>query len=707
MSFWDQVVTLTLAHEFDRAEVTKALSILFAPGDIHELRGVTPPNFARSRLVSSDKPDDALQRVEELSDSRGLYYTLNPVRASIGDRAARVPDILKRVWFMVDIDRKKLDAPDSMATDAEKDHVFSLTIVVQDYLLSQGWPGPVMVDSGNGVQLLFRIDLPNDKLTQSIISAALKSLAKRFPSPAAEIDTGVHAATQLAKLPGSWARKAENTTDRPWRLTRLLHVPPKLEAVPLGLLQALGEPPRASHYNPWEQVVRGSENRAARYTESIVERTLSRVILANPGNRHNVLYQAACVLGELVSGESRLDEQEARRKLHDAARRVGLPDQEIIQTIDDGLAKGKQSPRKLPPNVMGPQRNGALPPLPPGTKLTIGLDEIKPEVVDWLWEDRVAKRFITIFAGRTSMGKSFVVCDLVARLSQGKPAAFSQLKMGQVRTLFISEDSPTIVLGPRLLNMGADAAMVRFMTFEAMARYTIDDLKMLESAYQECGQPGLIIIDPPSNFLGEVDEHKNAEVRRLLSALIGWLDAHAVACILITHINKQVSNGLNAVERIIGSVAWGSSARVTLAFASDPDQQDQYVCGGTKNNIGPLAGTLEYKIVNQAGIVKIEWIGPTTSTMEDALKGIKKQNRGTRAVEWLKERFRERPEWDARDLGQAADHDGISNNALYAPEVTALKIAKLLTYDRQYRPNGTSYVIWKALNGWPGPKQAP
>ena len=172
------------------------------------------------------------------------------------------------------------------------------------------------------------------------------------------------------------------------------------------------------------------------------------------------------------------------------------------------------------------------------------LNQIVSKKVDWIYENRIAPGFITLFAGRTSLGKSFVTCDIVARLSRGEPAPYSQIKRPPVRTLFISEDSPEYVLAPRLLELKANPDLVDFMTWDAMAAYTINNTELLERVYLESGRPGLIVIDPPTNFLGSVDEHKNAEVRGMLKGLTGWLELRHVAAILITHINKQLGKGM-------------------------------------------------------------------------------------------------------------------------------------------------------------------
>ncbi len=370
----------------------------------------------------------------------------------------------------------------------------------------------------------------------------------------------------------------------------------------------------------------------------------------------------------------------------------------LYTTLDDynqefrlPLVLALEQPWLIHVDVPGTHPNGPI-------KLTIGLDEIEVEVVDWFYENRIAPGLISLFAGRSGMGKSFVTCDIVARFSRGEPGPFGEIRHPPMRTLFISEDSPTIVLGPRLIELRADREMVRFMTFDAMAQYLIGDTAFLERAYQECGCPKLIVIDPPANFLGSVDEHKNAEVRAVLKTLIAWLDMHRVAAILITHINKQIGKGMDSVERIMGSVAWGSVARITCAFTKDPNQSGMMLFGGTKNNIGEKAEALAYRIVKTDNLATVEWHGTSDANMDDAIDNIKKKSRGKCAVEWLVERFREKIEWESSELKQAAREAGVSNNALFSPEVNALPIDK----KRRTNANGDVYYVWRSSSdAWP------
>ena len=203
------------------------------------------------------------------------------------------------------------------------------------------------------------------------------------------------------------------------------------------------------------------------------------------------------------------------------------------------------------------------------------------------------------------------------------------------------------------------------------------------------------MIDPPSNFLGDIDEHKNAALRGVLMPVVSWLGANRVACIMITHINKQVGKGLDAVGRIMGSVAWASTARVTMAFDKDPETTGQHLMGASKNNLGPLAATLAYKIVKTDSLATIEWVGQV-DTDADAMVNQTKKSRRVTASEFLDEQFRLKRCWASDELVQLAREAGVSRNALFeAKGDLPIKAKQVVTQD------GVRFWEWQAQDLWP------
>lgn len=669
---WIMTVQFTKSAPGDAGDLRRALEVLIDPGGTHELRGLPS---GRSRMVRGTDIDGALVSVQELGDDRGVYYTLNPVRPDLGNRAAKVGDIISRRWILIDCDRRKKIDPDAMATDDEKTAAMELARHTADWLLEQGWPLPVMVDSGNGQHLLYRIDLPSDDGTRKLLRQFLRSLAARFDDDHATIDTSVHNASRIAKLPGTWVRKESNTIDRPWRVARLMFVPDVIEIVtPQQIETIAGAAPDDERHiipmvspDPWEIVVSSGPDRISAYCRSAMDKEIVKVLLAMPGNRNEFLNASAFALGQFV-GANLLDRSEVVRQLEKAAFGCGLGKDEAQKTIESGLNAGVTQPRVLPDSVKNysaavPAQVGTAA-LPPDAKLTQGLDEVDEEDVDWIYENIMAIGFISIFAGQTSQGKSFVVCDLIARLTRGETMPFSEDRRPPCAVLMISEDPLEQMLAPRLNEMHAEKKLVRFFKWEAMAAYTLSDTDMLDRAYMECKQPILLVIDPPQNFLGKADEHKNAEVRSVLMRVVAWLQKRLAACILIMHVNKQIGKGLAALDRIMGSVAWASTSRIALGFTDDPDVDGQHIMAGIKNNLGPKAQARIYKIVKTTPKrAKIEWGALLDISADDAMNKVKK-SRSANAAQWLAETFRQQLEWTSTQFWDAAKQNGVSKNAI-------------------------------------------
>ena len=104
------------AATLDREEVLRACSVLFDPTHSVELRGLPS---GRSFVRCGDRPDELAECASQLASDRGVYWCLNPVSIPPGtDRAARVGDIVKRRWLLIDIDPVR--PADSSATIAEK-----------------------------------------------------------------------------------------------------------------------------------------------------------------------------------------------------------------------------------------------------------------------------------------------------------------------------------------------------------------------------------------------------------------------------------------------------------------------------------------------------------------------------------------------------------------------------------------------------------
>ncbi|MGA7235935.1 MAG: YfjI family protein [Bryobacteraceae bacterium] len=231
----------------DPKEIDRALAVLFQPGDVVEMR---VPKTEQEGTVSGYFTDHAVlvKALAARNGDGGVYVTINPCSPSLLARCAnRIrsrartttsdKDIARRRWLLIDLDAAR--PAEISSTDSEHAAALERARDIRMVLGEEGWPAPVLADSGNGAHLLFCIDLPNDEAAAKLIEAVLKALAARFNDSAVQVDVTVFNAARIVKAYGTVARKGDDLSERPHRLSRIIDAPSNLEAVPRELLEEI------------------------------------------------------------------------------------------------------------------------------------------------------------------------------------------------------------------------------------------------------------------------------------------------------------------------------------------------------------------------------------------------------------------------------------------------------------------------------------
>lgn len=713
---WEMTVAVAVetndrATAINPAEVRRALAILLAPGGIHAIQALPS---GRWRAVRVEDLDTAVAAVAELAGGVGLYYTLNPLGRT-DEKYFRSSTMTGRRWLLVDCD--PTHPADVSATEDEKEEAARLMTAVAADLAARGWPGPVVIDSGNGWHLLYRIDLPNDRLSQQIVAACLRALAAKHNAPGATVDTKNHDAKRIAKLPGTMARKGPDLPDRPHRMARLAEVPATIGVVALDQLRELAglkdaepvpTPPKA---DPWTMRA-GLENGTGSYALAALHAEVGKVAGSLPGGRNGQLYESALKLGGYVSG-GLLDRAEVIRQLTLAARAAGLggghDPNEIDRAIANGLAAGETTPKSEPKakpeaakSTDGRRKKMIDPgPAPAGIPLVIWANTVKPRKVEWLWPGRIPLGKLTTFAGRTGLGKTFALCDIAARISRGEEWPFSGGECADPgKVLLISaEDDVDDTLVPRLMEMGANLSRIAFLSPEAEERFTLAALELLGSVLDAMDDDvRCVAIDPPTSYLSGVDDHNNAELRSVLAPLKRWAAKRRVAVILNTHVNKGSGQNVEAIARVVGSVAWVNAVRAAYLFAADPEDRDRRLWINLKLNVAKEPPGLAYRIDRTEGDgARLVWVEEVLTTAEEALGKEQKKPVARNAADWLKDMFTRRREWPSDLFWAELKAGGVTEHALNKVR-DALAIPKA---KRVAGPNGDVHWLWTVPPDWP------
>jgi putative DNA primase/helicase len=348
-----------------------------------------------------------------------------------------------------------------------------------------------------------------------------------------------------------------------------------------------------------------------------------------------------------------------------------------------------------------PGRGGPRVTIGPADPVIVRASAVRPRPVEWLWPGRIPLAKLTTFAGPGGLGKTFVLLDVAARVSRGLPWPQddgSCAPTGSV--LFISgEDEPDDTLVPRLIELGADLNRVAFLTSKALGAFTLNDsnLELLRKAIRQVGKDlKVIVIDPPTAYLGGVNDHKNSELRQLLTPLKELAARRRLALVFNTHFTKPAGHKVEAAMRIMGSVAWSNAVRSTHVFVRDPHDPGRVLFCPVKVNLGRLHRGLAYRIEETETLARVAWLGEVDVTAEEAVNPQPHERRDSEASDWLIERFQERREWSSAELFQAAREHGISRSAIFeAKRLICLPKARKRTL-----PNGDEAWYWWVPPDW-------
>ncbi len=341
------------------------LRILHGPDGVFEIRALKCPESTFSKYTGTysgyfNNAGAAAREATKLDCQNkpgGTYVTLNPCIPQLLARAQNQllfkpksttsdAEIPHRRWLMLDLDPAR---PSNISsTEEEMNAALDLARHIRSELSGEGWPEPLLAMSGNGAYLLYRVGLPNDDASTTLIKGCLQELAARFDTDTVTVDQTTSNASRLVKLLGTTARKGDHLTgvdgvqDRPHRRSWFERPAGDLEPVPRQLLERLiatATPMSASQpvtgLKTPSHADDGSDERLQRCIAFL--RSIPDAISGQGG--HPATFRAACEcfrfglsddealeamcwFNENKTGNERWTEQELQHKLTDAKVQV-------------------------------------------------------------------------------------------------------------------------------------------------------------------------------------------------------------------------------------------------------------------------------------------------------------------------------------------------------------------------------------------------
>lgn len=217
-----------------------------------------------------------------------------------------------------------------------------------------------------------------------------------------------------------------------------------------------------------------------------------------------------------------------------------------------------------------------------------------------------------------------------------------------------TEDSWEHTIAPRLMAAGADRSLV----YRAEVRTADDvmtglslphDFPSLERVIRESGA-ALVILDPLLSRLdGDLDTHKDSDVRKALEPLVALANRTGVHVTGLIHVNKTQTT--DPLTSLMASRAFVAVARAVLFVMKGPEEEGVRLVGLPKNNLGQTdLPTMRFEV--EAVTVgadpddgkpitapRMKWLETTDRSVEDALgvvfRAEKHRSKTDEAGDWL------------------------------------------------------------------------
>lgn len=325
--------------------------------------------------------------------------------------------------------------------------------------------------------------------------------------------------------------------------------------------------------------------------------------------------------------------------------------------------------------------------------------EVEPESLRWLWPGRIPSGMLTVVSGNPAGGKSFVMVDIVARVTAGRawPDGADAEEPGDVIMVNV-EDAVAVVQRPRLDAAEADVERVRRIDsielsdggniIEQRSFCIMQAAEVLRSAVEQLERPRLVVLDPLAAFLAGVRSNDQGDIRAAFTPLVQLAEDFDVAIVFVHHNRK--GTGSHASERLSGSLQIGATVRQSWEVVRDPEDENRRLLLPGKNSNARDCGGLAFRIVdtdislseNDDFVGRVEWEPGVIDLSADEFTRCQadEQSRDPWPVEWLRDHLNDGPK-AASEVSRAAKTDGLSGKQIR----TARERLKVVPYKSDFK----------------------
>ena len=239
---------------------------------------------------------------------------------------------------------------------------------------------------------------------------------------------------------------------------------------------------------------------------------------------------------------------------------------------------------------------------------------LKPEQIDWVWENKIPNGAVTLLVGDPGTGKSILSLYIAGQVSAGRkfPNCGNPTKQGTV-LIITAEDNHTATVLPRLMATDANLDKIERTVCvetvitgssgeskslkESMGADLMSRLDLLEARIKEIPDFKLLIIDTIPSYLGSSNLSSIVDIRAFVDSLSVLALKYKIAILGITHFNKN--QDVPAQYRVIGSIGMTGGVRAVWGIVKDENDPSRRLMASGKLNLTADTTGLAFKLDNR------------------------------------------------------------------------------------------------------------
>lgn len=239
----------------------------------------------------------------------------------------------------------------------------------------------------------------------------------------------------------------------------------------------------------------------------------------------------------------------------------------------------------------------------------INVDEVEAKPIRWLWHHVFPIGKVSLLVGDGGAGKSYFANYMASRITTGRDWIDPEGSQPVGKVLIITtEDGVADTIKARAILMGTDQTKLIIIdgisegiSKDVMSLTIGNNIDQIEKAIAKIKDVRLLVFDPITEFIGNIDDHRAAQTRTALAPLAALAEKYDVAVLIISHLNKDDAKKI--IYRTTGSQSYVNMARAVWAIAEDEEAEDRRFLTPVKQNLSKKPDGFAFSITNDKGIV--------------------------------------------------------------------------------------------------------